>query len=77
VFIYLALSTCLVLYIQKSDFYLVNVFCAVIIVKKCTVFSLGSLFLFCTIEKPDTLKFDPYDQSYAFTKSAVQIDRWS
>jgi len=33
-FIYPALPTCLVVYVQKSDFHLINVFCAVIVLKK-------------------------------------------
>jgi len=33
--IYPALPTCPVAYIQKSDFHLINVFCVVIVVKKC------------------------------------------
>jgi len=32
-FIYPALPTCLVVYVQKSDFHLINVFCEVIVVK--------------------------------------------
>jgi len=32
-FICLALPTCLVVYVQKSDFYLINLFCVVIVVK--------------------------------------------
>jgi len=32
-FIYPALSTCLVVYVQKSDFDLINVFCVVIAIK--------------------------------------------
>jgi len=32
-FIYLALPTCLVVYFQKSDFRLINVFCVVIVEK--------------------------------------------
>jgi len=32
-FIYPALPTCLVVYVQKSDFHLINVFCVVIAVK--------------------------------------------
>ena len=35
-------------YVQKSDLHLINVFCVVIVVKKCTVNSPGSLFvLYC------------------------------
>jgi len=33
-FIYPALPTCLFVYVQKSDFHLINVFCVVIVVKK-------------------------------------------
>jgi len=33
-FIYPALPTCLVAYVQKSDFHFINVFCAVIVLKK-------------------------------------------
>ena len=32
-FFYAALPTCLVVYVQKSDFHLINMFCAVIVVK--------------------------------------------
>jgi len=32
-FIYLALPTYLVVYVQKSDFHLIKVFCVVIVVK--------------------------------------------
>jgi len=35
VFIYPALPTCLVVYVQKSDFHLINAFCVVIVLKKC------------------------------------------
>jgi len=34
-FIYLTLPTYLVVYVQKSNFHLINVFCVVIVVKKC------------------------------------------
>jgi len=33
-FIYPALPTCLVVYVQKSDFHLIDVFCVVIVTKK-------------------------------------------
>jgi len=33
--IYPALPTCLVVYVQKSDFHLIKVSCVVIVVKKC------------------------------------------
>jgi len=36
-FIYLALPACLVVYVQKSDLHLINLFCEVIVVKKCTM----------------------------------------
>ena len=41
-FIYLALPTCLVVYVQKSDFHLINVFC-VVIVKKCRLLCLAQV----------------------------------
>jgi len=37
-FIYPALPTCLVVYVQKSDFPLINVFCVVIAVKNVDYF---------------------------------------
>jgi len=46
-FIYPALPTYLVVYVQKSDFRLINVFC-VVIVKKSTMDSPGSFLVFCT-----------------------------
>jgi len=45
-FIYLALLTCLVVYVQKSDFHLINVFCVVLVVKN-VLSRPGSLLLFC------------------------------
>jgi len=47
-FIYLALPARLVVYVQKSDFHLVNACCVVIVAKKFTMSSPGSLLLFCT-----------------------------
>jgi len=35
-------------YIQKSDFHLINVFCVMIVVKRCIMASPGSLLVFCT-----------------------------
>jgi len=52
-FIYLALSTCLVVYFQKSCFHLINVFCVVIVVKN-VLSRPGSLLLFCTAWQQDT-----------------------
>jgi len=37
-FIYPALRTCLVIYVQKSDFHLINMFCVVIVVNKKKLF---------------------------------------
>jgi len=34
-FIYPAWPTCLVVYVQKSDFHFINLFCVVIVVKNC------------------------------------------
>jgi len=42
-FIYPALPTCLVAYVQKSDFHLINVFCVVIVVQKCRLLYLAQL----------------------------------
>jgi len=37
-FIYPALPTCLVVYVQKSDFHLINVFCVVIVAKNVSYY---------------------------------------
>jgi len=37
-FIYSTLPTWLVVYVQKSDFHLINVFCVVIVVKKVSYY---------------------------------------
>jgi len=42
-FIYPAMPTCLVIYVQKSDFYLINVFCVVIFVKNCRLLCLAQV----------------------------------
>jgi len=42
-FIYPALPTCLVVYVQKLDFHLINVFCVVIVVKKRKLLCLAKL----------------------------------
>jgi len=44
-FIYPALPTCLVVYVQKSDFHLINAFCVVIVVKKCRLLCLAQVVL--------------------------------
>jgi len=47
-FVHPAMPTCLVVYVQKSDFHLINAFCVVIVVKKYTLSSPGSpLILYC------------------------------
>jgi len=43
--IYPALPTHLVVYVQKSDFYLINVLCVVIVVKKCKPLCLAQVVL--------------------------------
>jgi len=43
VFIYPALHTCLVVYVQKSDFHLINVFRVVIVVKNCKLLCLAQV----------------------------------
>jgi len=65
-FVYLALPTCLVVYIQKLDFHLINVFCIVVVVKKCTMSNPGSLLLFCRRLHSSKKAFGAYDQSYTF-----------
>jgi len=62
--IYPTLPKCLVVYVQKSNFHLINVFCTVIVVKKCTMSSPGSLLLFCPAQQQDT--FGAYIQSCTF-----------
>jgi len=42
-FISPTLSTCLVVYVQMSDFHLINVFCVVIVVKKCRLLCLAQV----------------------------------
>jgi len=42
-FIYPALPTCLVVYVQKSDFHMINVFCVVLVVKKCGLLCLAQV----------------------------------
>jgi len=44
--IYSALPTCLVVYVQKSDVHLINVFCVVILVKKCRLLCLAQVVFF-------------------------------
>jgi len=67
---------CLNVYVQKSAFHLINVFC-VIVVKKYIMAGPGSLLVFCAAQKQDT--FSDYDQrqSYTFAQPAVQTARWS
>jgi len=48
-FIYPALPTCLVVYVQKSDFHLINVFCVVIVVKKCRLLCLAQVVFICFV----------------------------
>jgi len=73
-FIYSAVPTCLVVYVQKSDFHFPRV---VIVVKKCTMPCPGSLLLFCTAQQQDTFVATACDQSYTFVQPAVQTARWS
>jgi len=42
-FIYPALPTCLVVYVRKSDFHLIDVFCVVIVVKQCRLLCLAQV----------------------------------
>ena len=70
-FIYSALPICLVVYVQKSDFHLTNnVFCTVIVVKKCRILCLAqrdfSYFVLHSSKIPGA-----YDQSYTFAQPTV------
>jgi len=67
-FIYPALPTSLSC-IRPEFFHLINMFCMVIVVKKCIISSSGSLLLFCTAYHQNTV--GAYDQSYTFAQSAV------
>ena len=53
-----------VVYVHKSDLHLINIFCVVIVVKKCIMATSGSLLIFYTAYEQDT--FGAYDQSYKF-----------
>ena len=48
-FISLALPTCLVVYVQKSDFHLINVFCVAVVVKKCRLLCLTQVVFSCFV----------------------------
>jgi len=72
-FIYPALPTCLVVYVQKLDFLLINMFCVVIAIKNVDYLCLAqvvfshfllhsSRYLWC---------------SYTFAQPGVQTARWS
>ena len=64
-----------VVYVHKSDLRLINIFCAVIVVKKCIMATLGSLLIFCTAYKQDT--FVLMTKVTNFAHSAVQTEKWS
>jgi len=66
---------CLVIRVRKSGPIFINVFCAVVDVKKCIVSSPDSLFILCTAQKQDT--FSACDQNYTFVQPALQTVRWS
>jgi len=66
---------CLVVYVQKSDEHLINIFCVVIVVKKYIMATSGDLLVFCTAQKQDT--FGAYNETYTFAQPAVQTARWS
>ena len=42
-FVYPALPTCLVVYVKKSDFHFINVFCVVIVIKRCRLLCLAQV----------------------------------
>jgi len=72
-FIYPALPTCLVVYVQKSGFHLINVFCEEIVVKNalCLAQVVFSCFVLHTSKIPLVLN----DQSYKFAQPAVKTAR--
>jgi len=75
-FIYPALPTCLVVYVQKSDCHLINVFCVVIVLKKHKLLCLDQVvfsYLYCIATRYCT--FGAYDQSYTFALPAIQTAR--
>ena len=47
-FVYPALATCLIVYV-KSDFHLINVFCVVIVIKKCRLLCLAQEVFSCFV----------------------------
>jgi len=56
-FICPALPTCLVVYVQKSDFHLIKVLCIVIVVKKCRLLCLAQVvFSYQGVTSPDISK---------------------
>jgi len=77
-FIHPALPACLVVYIQKSDFHLINVFCVVIVVKKCRILCLSqvvfSYFVLHSSKIPLVAYLPPRD---TFAQPAVQTASWS
>jgi len=63
-----ALPTCLVVYTQKSDFRLINVFCVVIVVKKCRLQCLAQVVFSYFVLHSSKI---PYEQGYTFSQPAV------
>jgi len=71
------MSIYLVVYVQKSDFYLINVFCVVTVVIKCRLLCLGQVVFSCFVGyciEQDII--GACDQSYAFAQLLVQTVRW-
>jgi len=65
---------CLVVYVQMSHLHLINIFCVVIVVKKCIMATSGDLLVFCTAQKQDTFGAN---ETYTFAQPAVQTAKWS
>jgi len=42
---------CLVVYVQKSDLHLINIFCVVIVMKKCIMATSGAVFSYFVLHK--------------------------
>jgi len=68
---------------KRPDFKLtlhpINVFCVVTVVKKCIMVSAGSLLVFCTAKKQDTvpLVLTTTNCTYTFAQPAVHTARWN
>jgi len=72
-----ALPTCLVVYVRKSDFHLINVFCVVVVVKQSRLLCLAQVVFSYFVLHSSKIPLVSYDQSYTFAQPADQTARWS